>query len=141
VGFNVTYTPGRDAAAVIHGETERRDVAMVPDELVRRWERAYRRYVEASKASMVAGDQQAARQMALASRQVAVIWQEIDARSDLPWWMAAAVSTAAQAFEFQARDWTARAELAWPVDNGSLGPQRRLPARLQPHPRRHGEGR
>jgi hypothetical protein len=114
---------------------------MVSEELVRRWEGAYRRYGEASKASTVAGDLAAAREMAQASREVSTAWRAIDAQAELPWWMAAAVSAAAEAFEVQAREWTARADVTWPVDTGALGPQRGIVVRSQPQPRRRGEGR
>jgi hypothetical protein len=84
---------------------------MVPDKLVERWEAAYRTYSSASKlaASSVAGDRVAARAMAVASWEVAAVWREMESLSDLPWWALAAVGAAAQAVEFQARDWTARA--------------------------------
>jgi hypothetical protein len=105
---------------------------IVPDELVQRWEDAYRRYGEASKASVVVGDQQAARAVASTSWQVAAVLREMDARSRLPWWMAAAVCAAAEAFEFQARDWSARAERTWSADTGPWDALQRLPARPRP---------
>jgi hypothetical protein len=109
---------------------------MVPEDMVQRWEIAYRRYVEASKVSALAsaGDLDVAREMVVASHDVASAWRVMESMPDLPWWTAAAISAAAQAFEFQARDWAVRAE-------GWLGPVRRLPTRPRPTPhRRIGEG-
>lgn len=63
---------------------------MVPDELVRRWEVAYRRYREASKTSTVVGDRDAAREMASASREVSALWRQLESCADLPWWTVAA---------------------------------------------------
>ena len=102
---------------------------MVPEDLVQRWEAAYRRYGEASKMSAVspAGDRDVARAMVLASHDVAVAWRAMESIPDLPWWTLAAVGAAAQAFEFQAREWSVRAE-------GWLGPARRLATRTQPTP-------
>jgi hypothetical protein len=89
---------------------------MVPENMIERWEAAYRRYGNASRASVNGGDQSAAREMAEASREVAEAWREMERVSGLSWWVAAALVAAAQAFEAQARDWSARAEFAWPLD-------------------------
>ncbi|TDP96223.1 hypothetical protein EV186_104205 [Labedaea rhizosphaerae] len=85
--------------------------SMVPDELVQQWQAAYRSYGHASQMVAMAepGDRNAARSMAAASRDVAVCWKELGAAPGLPWWTSAAVGAAVQAFEFQARDWEARA--------------------------------
>jgi hypothetical protein len=111
---------------------------MVPDKLVERWEAAYRTYGSASKsaASSVAGDRVAARAMAVTSREVAAVWREMESVTDLPWWALAAVGAAAQAFEFQARDWTARAEHAGPPDAYAV---RRPPVRLATRARPAGQ--
>jgi hypothetical protein len=85
---------------------------MVPESLRVRWEAAYRSYGNASmrSASAASGDRGAARLIASTSREVAAVWREMEALPNLPWWTVAALAAAAQAFEFQARDWTARAE-------------------------------
>lgn len=112
-------------------------VVMVPETLVERWEVAYRKYGDASRAAATAvpGDPDAAREMAAASLEVAAAWREMEAISELPWWVLAALGAGAQAFEFQARDWNARAQHAWPDDEGArLRPQVRLATRAQPTP-------
>jgi hypothetical protein len=108
---------------------------MMPEHLVSRWEAAYRQYGQASRsaASSVAGDRNAAQAMASASWEVAAVWREMESLSDLPWWVLAAVGAAAQAFEFQARDWNARAELD---GAGRARPQPRPTPRRRPTPHR-----
>lgn len=88
-----------------------RGAVMVSDQLVQRWELAYRRYgdVSESVAFAVAGDRDVAASMATASWDVAVSWRNLAAEGGIPWWALAAVGAAAQSFEFQARDWNARA--------------------------------
>jgi hypothetical protein len=83
---------------------------MVPTDLTTRWEVAYRRYcaVAGLAASAGAGDQVAARALAATSRDVAAAWRELQKVPDLPWWVLAAVSAAAEAFESQAADWGLR---------------------------------
>jgi hypothetical protein len=100
-------------------------VVMVSDGLVRRWEAVYREYGTAS--AMVSasepGDRDVAARMARASRNVATVWREMAGESDVDWWAVAALSAAAQAFEYQERDWSARAKLDSPV---VAGPVRRV---------------
>jgi hypothetical protein len=48
--------------------------------------------------------------MARASRDLAVVWREMAAEPDMPWWLVAGLGAAAQAFDNQARDWAARAK-------------------------------
>lgn len=108
---------------------------MVSEDLVEGWEAAYRRYMEASKISVVsfAGNPDVAREMMMASHGVATAWHEMESTPDLPWWTLAALSTAAQAFEQQAKEWSVRA-------GGWLGPTRRLSTKTRPTPhRRTGE--
>ncbi|HEU5476134.1 MAG TPA: hypothetical protein VFV67_36370 [Actinophytocola sp.] len=105
-------------------------MAMLPEKLVYRWESAYRRYGEASKAAstLTAGDRDAAREMAAASWEVAAAWREMESTADMPWWALAALSAAVQAFEFQARDWNARASHGWPADSERrTRPQHQIP--------------
>jgi hypothetical protein len=85
--------------------------ASVPADLVDVWSQAYRDYGRASEllAERGSGEQHAAQAMAQASRAVAGAWRRLGAASGHAWWSLAAVETAAQAFEFQAQDWAARA--------------------------------
>jgi hypothetical protein len=69
---------------------------MVAQDLVVSWEDAYRRYVSAP-----------GREVTETSRAVAGAWRDLAACADLPWWLSAAVRSAAQAFEQQAETWTA----------------------------------
>jgi hypothetical protein len=69
---------------------------MVAQDLVVAWEDAYRRYENA-----VGND------VTETSRAVAGAWHELATCADLPWWLSAAVRSAAEAFEHQAADWTA----------------------------------
>jgi hypothetical protein len=73
----------------------------VSEDLIRAWEDAYRRYGSAAGANV-----------APASRAVAMAWRDIACMSRLPWWMLAAVESAAEAFEDQAEQWEARARQA-----------------------------
>jgi hypothetical protein len=74
------------------------------------WETAYRQYGQASERSLTPRDREpgAVWQMASASWAVAAAWRQIAAAGQLPWWSLAAVESAAQAFEAQAREWEAR---------------------------------
>jgi hypothetical protein len=85
---------------------------MVSEELVRRWETVYGAYgvVTKSIATTEPGNRALARRMARASADVAAVWREMAAEPGMAWWAVAALGTAAQAFEFQARDWAARAK-------------------------------
>jgi hypothetical protein len=71
------------------------------------WEEAYRQYGRASEtvARTRNTDPAALWQMAVA---VAVAWRQIASRQQLPWWLLAAVDSAAQAFEAQSLEWEAR---------------------------------
>ena len=96
----------------------------------------YRDYGSASRAaaSAVPGDPAVAWGMAEASRKVATAWREMERVPELPRWTQAALVAGAQAFEFQARDWNARADHAWPLDGGGLGrPPIRLSTRAKPN--------
>jgi len=76
--------------------------------------------------------------MARASADVAAVWREMT--PDMPWWELAALGAAAQAFERQAQDWTARAnhERQSAAGNGFREPQETYPV-ASPHPGRHGQ--
>lgn len=100
-------------------------VVMVSEELTRRWEAVYREYGLASEMVNTSepGDRAVARHMARASEDVAGVWRLMVKEPDLPWWAVAALVAAAQAFEYQARDWAARAK----YDRESAGPPRKGP--------------
>ena len=85
-------------------------MTMAADRCIRAWEAAYRQYGHASEiwSRSPEDDPAAAWGMASASWAVAEAWREIAAVSRLPWWTLAAVESAAEAFEAQARDWEAR---------------------------------
>jgi hypothetical protein len=91
--------------------SRRKGSVMVSEELIRRWETVYGEYGRVSEMVNLAepGNREVARQMALASGNVALAWRQMAAEPDMSWWSVAALSAAAQAFEYQARDWTARA--------------------------------
>jgi hypothetical protein len=112
-------------------------VVMVSERLVQRWEAVYREYGTASRrlSSSEPGDRTVARHMARASQDVAAVWREMAGEPGMPWWSVAALVAAAQAFEYQARDWSAR------VKHDGVGgdPSRRLHAEVTP-PAREGEG-
>lgn len=70
------------------------------------WEDAYRRYQSSAGPNVV-----------VTSRAVASAWRSILQVAELPWWLLAAVGSAAEAFERQAEEWeadAARARLATP---------------------------
>ena len=86
-------------------------VEMVSERLVGLWEAAYREYGAVSDVlnESVPGDAAIAERMARASQAVAAVWREMAHEPELLWWNVAALRAAAQAFEYQSRDWTARA--------------------------------
>lgn len=98
--------------------------------MVVRWEAVYREYGMASQrlSSTEPGDRAVARHMARASQDVAAVWREMAGEVDMPWWSVAALVAAAQAFEYQARDWSARAK----HDGASGGMARRPHAQVTP---------
>ncbi|MFL6124965.1 hypothetical protein [Actinophytocola sp.] len=101
---------GGRSASVRSAAAGKAVVEMVPDYLIGHWESAYDSYRAASEMVDVSvpGDNAAAEQMANASHAVAAAWRDIAVETSLPWWSAAAVTTAAQAFDQQAQDWAAR---------------------------------
>ncbi|HEX6355068.1 hypothetical protein [Actinophytocola sp.] len=96
---------------------------MVSGGLVHHWETVYREYGLTSEMVNKSdpGDRDVARRMAHASADVAAVWRQMAAESDLAWWSAAALVSAAQAFEYQARDWAARAKYDPPSNWPSAG--------------------
>ncbi|WP_436496712.1 hypothetical protein [Actinokineospora sp. HUAS TT18] len=97
----------------------------VSDDLDGRWQAAYRAYEHASEEVTRAGadDRGAAHALALASWDVAALWREIADTPFLPWWVLAAVHSAAETFEHQSREWNAKANAA--VGVRSVSPRRR----------------
>src|SRR5690349_10495485 len=83
----------------------------MPKKQVSAWEAAYRAYRDASDAVARSrgGSPDIAREMAAASRLVAHTWRGLVGDPDQPWWVVAAVGSAAQAFEEQAREWEHKA--------------------------------
>jgi hypothetical protein len=92
------------------GDRSATGVVAVPEQVVRAWEGAYRQYGQVNEmvTRMSADDPVGAWHMATVSWAVANAWREIATVSRLPWWLLAAVESAAEAFEAQARDWEAR---------------------------------
>jgi hypothetical protein len=88
------------------------ELVVIPAELDARWQAAYGVYTQASEtvARSAASDPDAARVMASASWEAAMLWREIAATPGLPWWAVASVTSTAEAFEAQARDWNDRIE-------------------------------
>jgi hypothetical protein len=87
-------------------------VVVVSEKLVKRWEAVYREYGVASEMvnNSHPGDRAVARHMSRTSYDVAAAWRQLGAEPDMPWWAVAALGAAAQAFEYQGRDWAARAK-------------------------------
>jgi hypothetical protein len=83
---------------------------MATKKQVRDWEEAYHHYGASSE--VVARTWQinatTAQDMASASWAVANSWRSIAGNPELPWWMLAALESAAQAFEEQAHHWHSR---------------------------------
>ena len=74
------------------------------------WVAAYQGYQRACEAADASPRHSvSAHALATASWSVASAWRELAAAPGLPWWVVAAVDTSAQAFEEQARAWTAHA--------------------------------
>jgi hypothetical protein len=115
---------------------------MVSERLVARWEAVYREYGLTSEmvSNSVPGDGAVARRMARASADVAAVWREMAAEPEMPWWELAALGAAAQAFERQAHDWTARAkhERQSASGGGFREPRETYPV-AAPYPGRHGQ--
>src|SRR6202008_49702 len=108
-------------------------VAMMSERLVARWEAVYREYGTASQrlSGSEVGDRTVARHMARASADVAAVWREMAGEANIPWWSVAALCAAAQAFEYQARDWSARAK----HEHVNGGSSRRLHPQVEPSTR------
>ena len=77
--------------------------------------------------------------MARASADVAAVWREMTAEPDMPWWELAALGAAAQAFERQAHDWTARAKHERQSAGGGFRERRETYPVAVPHPGAHGQ--
>lgn len=77
---------------------------LVSTKVLSAWEAAYRRYGRASDdmARSPRRDVRAVRELTDPSRAVDFTWRAITSDPQLPWWVVAAVSSAAEAFEEQA---------------------------------------
>ncbi len=86
------------------------DVMRASEKSTRVWEAAYRQYGRAWETTARCGksDPAAAREMAAASWAVSAAWRQIAAATRLPWWVLAAIESAAGAFESQAREYENR---------------------------------
>jgi hypothetical protein len=115
--INVTGA-GRDGLPMVRPVFDRRrpgdrsaaGAVVVPEQVVRAWEGTYRQYAQVNEmvTRMTEDDPVGAWHLATVSWAAAKAWREIATVSRLPWWLLAAVESAAEAFEAQARDWEAR---------------------------------
>ena len=96
--------PPQDGASLGSGSAG--DV-MASAKSTRVWEAAYRQYGRAWETTARSGKDNpvAAREMAAASWAVAAAWRQIATATTLPWWVLAAIESAAGAFESQAREY------------------------------------
>jgi hypothetical protein len=108
-----------------HGRRIAGPVPAVPEPFIRSWESAYKQYghVNEMAGRLPSDDPAAAWQMATASWEVAERWREIAGVVRLPWWLLAAVESAAAAFEAQARYWDARENSAESDSDQPVGSQ------------------
>ncbi|MGB3438575.1 MAG: hypothetical protein WBA97_07450 [Actinophytocola sp.] len=78
----------------------------VPAYLLSAWEAVYRDYVSTHRVNaMNVRDREVQAQL---SARVAVAWRRLAEAPQVEWWLVAALSTAAEAMEQQARDWATR---------------------------------
>ena len=82
----------------------RNDLALADKDAIAAWEEAYREYEKATD-------------VAVASRAVAAAWRNLAVTFELPWWLLAAVHSAAEAFDLQARAWEATQRHAGATDS------------------------
>lgn len=75
---------------------------VVPDVLVQRWQAVYREYMTAAQTHSTTSEDHA--NMARLSADVATAWRQMATTPELEWWMTAALTAAAEAFEQQARE-------------------------------------
>ena len=129
----VSARPGAIVNGANRGQTAARGVIM-PIGLAERWESAYRRYGRAFNlaAHAAPGDQQAAHALAMTSAQVAAVWREMARSEGIAWWASAALRAASDAFDAQAQNWRARAQI-----NGGSAPMASRPTVIR-RPADHG---
>lgn len=77
---------------------------MAPEKLVSAWEDAYREYSREPDTDVVD-----------VSLEVATAWRALAESAELPWWLSAAVHSAAEAFERQGEE-----SRAWPVNGMAI---------------------
>lgn len=80
------------------------NVGVVPAELVQHWQKVYSEYIAVDRTQRLAPDYPA--KVARSSALVAAAWRDLAATPGLAWWLVAALTTAAEAFEGQARAMT-----------------------------------
>lgn len=99
----VSDSPQAGAQLLEAGDREVR----ASEKSIQAWEAAYRQYGHAWETTARCGknDPNAARDMAAASWAVAAAWRQITSATRLPWWVLAALESAAGAFESQAREY------------------------------------
>lgn len=76
---------------------------VVPDVLVQGWQDVYREYMTAAQTRNTTPENRA--NMARLSAEVATAWRQMTTTPELEWWMTAALTAAAEAFEQQAQEW------------------------------------
>ncbi|HEX6355588.1 hypothetical protein [Actinophytocola sp.] len=113
------------------GTIRRNDQALVDKDPIAAWEHAYRAYENAAETDV-----------ASTSRAVAAAWRGLTESTDLPWWLLAAVCTAAEAFDHQAEAWEDVPSRPPTTDNTKKPPRKRYvwPAVLLPTARRPTNG-
>jgi hypothetical protein len=84
----------------------RNDPALADKDAIAAWEEAYREYEKALATDVVG-----------ASRAVAAAWRNLAVDLELPWWLLAAVHSAAEAFDLQAEAWEAASRQAGATDS------------------------
>jgi hypothetical protein len=104
---------------------------VVSEELVQRWQAVYREYIEVDRTQRSAPDY--LQTMSRLSLTVAATWRDMAATPGLEWWLVATLTTAAEAFDRQARAW--RSSQA-PSDR----PAERVSGPGQPRPGESGFG-
>ena len=94
---------------------------VIPAELIANWQAVYGSYLRLAQSPITSRTQAA--EMTRLSSTVASAWRDMAATPRLAWWLVAALTHAAEAFEHQARDWNKpHAVSRRPADPGS-GPR------------------
>jgi hypothetical protein len=111
--MNSDFAPCRDRSAPERGPVLDLNVpewggeGFVHSHLLKAWEAVYRDYVSASDRTNAKNIRDRQVQAELAAR-VALAWRRMAEAPEVEWWLVAAFSTAAEAMEQQAQDWSVR---------------------------------